>query len=72
MCRAPCQDAHSTETIARRWVAEAQLHFSLLPNTSIPTAVLLPCTLFTGQLRAGVVTDFDVRRVVLGSDSNIE
>jgi hypothetical protein len=47
------------------------LHFSLLPNTSIPTAVLLPCTLFTGQLRAGVVTDAgrDGSRTVVGCTS---
>jgi hypothetical protein len=47
------------------------VRFSALPKLSIPSAVLLPCTLFTGQLDAGVVTDFDIRRVALGSDLHL-
>ena len=54
-----------------RWVSEALVRFSALPKLSIPSAALLPCTLFKGQLDAGVVTDFDMRLVALGSDLHL-
>ena len=65
--QAPYLDSQSPH----RWVSEALVRFSALPKLSIPSAVLLPCTLFTGQLDAGVVTDFDIRRVALGSDLHL-
>ncbi len=63
----PCVQAPYLDSQSRhRWVCEALVRFSALPKLSIPSAALLPCTLFKGQLDAGVVTDFDMRLVAPG------
>ena len=53
-----------------RWAALAQLHYSSLKSSDLPTAVLLPCTAFGGMLAKGVVTDLDVRRTMLSAQES--
>ena len=54
---------------ACRWAALAQLRFSSLKHSQMPTAVLLPCNAFGGALTKGVVTDFDLRRTILSAQA---
>ena len=49
-----------------RWVARA-VNYADLPSSSMPTAIVLPCNLFVADLRAGALTDFDLRHSVVGS-----
>ena len=53
-----------------RFVAAALAAYKKLPSSntsSLPTAVLLPCTHFVSGLAAGEVTDHDLRLSLLGS-----
>ena len=53
-----------------RFVSAALAAYKKLPTSntsSLPTAVLLPCTHFVSGLAAGEVTDHDLRVSLLGS-----
>jgi hypothetical protein len=43
------------------------VNYADLPSSSMPTAIVLPCNLFVADLRAGALTDFDLRHSVVGS-----
>ncbi len=52
-----------------RFVSAALARYKKLPTSntsSLPTAVLLPCTNFVSSLRSGEVTDYDVRGTIFG------
>ena len=53
-----------------RWSANAQARYDGLPATDIPSAVFLPCRLFTADLPAGIVTDYDVKRAMIGATTD--
>jgi hypothetical protein len=52
-----------------RFVSAALAGYKKLPTSntsSLPTAVLLPCTNFVSDLSSGEVTDYDLRVSILG------
>ena len=59
-------------TQLHRLSTEAVARYSDIPPSAHQTAVFLPCSLFVGSLNAGVLTDFDLRKSVLGASVNDE
>ena len=53
--------------LGRRAARAALQYITLSSSSTFPTAAFLPCTNFVQDLPYGVLTDFDLRKAVLGS-----
>ncbi len=48
----------------------AQAGYAGLPPTDSLSSVFLPCSLFTADLPAGIVTDYDIKKALVGATTD--